>query len=388
MGLLRFFLALGVVAGHTSSLFGFSADPVFPGSRAVQIFYMISGFLIALILDGKYANSLRGTWIFYTNRAMKIFVPYLIVLLATVMLSLSFYAVTGNALTLGGIIVEARNMVPLTWVYIALTNLCLFGLEWAYVLVYRGGQLFFDLHAMSSGAAATQFVIDLPAWTLSIELTFYLVAPFILRRHFLLIAALACGSQCFRYLGYHFRWYSEATDYRFFPFEVGLFLYGALIYRARDLLDVGDTWRAPLSAGLICFLFFLPRYFLEHQYQTYAAVGVLLPSLFKFTGRHRWDRWLGELSYPLYILHFPLLWFTSAVLARWLPSALGRQTIWPLLATATAIGLAAAMHHLIVAPLDRWRQSRVGRDATLSGHYGRPRRLPLPRGPLPLSHQN
>jgi peptidoglycan/LPS O-acetylase OafA/YrhL len=367
MGLLRFFLALGVAAGHASSLFGFSADPVFSGSRAVQIFYMISGFLIALILDGKYASSLRGTRIFYTNRAMKIFVPYLTVLLATVILSLLFYAVTGNALTLGGIIGEARNMAPMTWLYVAFTNLFLFGLEWAYLLVYHEGQLFFDLHAVSSGAAATQFVVNLPAWTLSIELTFYLLAPFILRRHFLLIAALAFACQGFRYSAYHFGWYSEATDYRFFPFELGLFLYGSLIYRARDLLDFGEAWGAPLVAGLICFLFFLPRYFLENQYQLYAAVGLLLPSLLRFTSRHRWDRWLGELSYPLYILHFPLLWFTSAILARWVPLALGRQAIWPLLAVASAICLAAAMHHSVAVPLDRWRQSRVGRRQQTMG---------------------
>jgi hypothetical protein len=51
---------------------------------------------------------------------------------------------------------------------------------------------------------------------------FYAIAPFILRHHLQLIAAIAFASQCFRCGAYHFGYYSEATDYRFFLFEPGL----------------------------------------------------------------------------------------------------------------------------------------------------------------------
>jgi peptidoglycan/LPS O-acetylase OafA/YrhL len=61
------------------------------GGEAVQMFYMVSGFLIALILRGKYAASANRNWIFYSNRAAKIFVPYLTLLAATVLLSAMRY---------------------------------------------------------------------------------------------------------------------------------------------------------------------------------------------------------------------------------------------------------------------------------------------------------
>jgi len=379
MGLVRFFLAFAVAAGHAAAFFHIDHQPIkLPGAYAVQIFYMISGFLIALILDGKYANSLRGNWMFYSNRAVKIFVPYLTVLAVTVAVSLVFYACTGDGLSLGAIIGEAHNMAPLTWLYVVFTNLFLFGLEWSYVLVDRGGQLSLDPHAFSSGAAATQFVVDLPAWTLSIELTFYLLAPLVLRRHFLLIAVLAYACQLFRFNEYHDGWFTEVTEGRFFPFELGLFLYGALVYRARRLLDAGATARGPLVVGFLMFLVLLPEYFIAQNYQLFAAVGLLLPSLLEFTNRHRWDRWLGELSYPLYILHFPLLWLISALLARWLPSALGGQIIWPFLALLAAIGLSAAMHHFIVVPVDRWRQARVGARRHIRLQPSRPAMIGTP----------
>jgi peptidoglycan/LPS O-acetylase OafA/YrhL len=72
MGMLRFWLALAVAIGHTTSIFGFSWQPPLLGGRAVQMFYVISGFLITLILSGKYSTDARGRWVFYTNRALKI----------------------------------------------------------------------------------------------------------------------------------------------------------------------------------------------------------------------------------------------------------------------------------------------------------------------------
>ena len=47
------------------------------GRMAVQCFYMISGFLISLVLSHKYdPNTADGRRLFYSNRALRIFVPY------------------------------------------------------------------------------------------------------------------------------------------------------------------------------------------------------------------------------------------------------------------------------------------------------------------------
>src|SRR5204862_818190 len=100
MGLLRFMLALAVASGHAGGFFGTDIYPMVAGNIAVQIFYMISGFLIALILSGKYADTPQGNWIFYSNRAGEIYVPYLAILAVTTGVSLAADAGAGRPLSL------------------------------------------------------------------------------------------------------------------------------------------------------------------------------------------------------------------------------------------------------------------------------------------------
>ena len=97
MGLLRFIVALAVASGHAGSFFGAYIFPKMPGSHAGQVFYIVSGFLIALILSGKYADTREGNWIFYSNRAVKIYVPYLTILAGTVLVWIVIYSATGGA---------------------------------------------------------------------------------------------------------------------------------------------------------------------------------------------------------------------------------------------------------------------------------------------------
>jgi peptidoglycan/LPS O-acetylase OafA/YrhL len=370
MGILRFMLALAVASGHAGGFFALQIYPVMVGSRAVQIFYMISGFLIALILSGKYADTPQGNWIFYSNRAVKIFVPYLAILLVTIGLWLGFRSVTGTAVSLDPFFSEVSNMSFATWAFAILTNLFLIGQEWAAMLIYRGGELLYSLHAIEEGPNAIQFEIIVPAWTLSLELMFYLIAPFVLRRHFLVIAALALASYFARFQAYKWGYYSQATDYRFFPFELSLFLYGALSYhyylflKARDLLKPGLSLAITIACALTAIS--LPRYFNQHPHQMYALMGVLLPALFDFSTRHRFDKWLGDLSYPLYLVHWPVCLSVLTILRLHAPGEVGTSTFYPYLAVIVSVGLAVAINHLLVYPIDRWRQDRARRATMLA----------------------
>jgi peptidoglycan/LPS O-acetylase OafA/YrhL len=55
MGILRFILALSVVIFHAGACWGVK---MVQGQVAVQAFYLISGFYMALILNGKYPGKL------------------------------------------------------------------------------------------------------------------------------------------------------------------------------------------------------------------------------------------------------------------------------------------------------------------------------------------
>src|SRR3982751_2341306 len=127
MGSLRFLLALAVAGGHAASMFGFAATWIFPGREAVQIFYMISGFLVAMILNRKYPDTPHGNWIFYSNRIAKIFVPYLVILAATVCACLVSRSMTGNAILLNAWFAEAVSMDLPTAAFGLLMNVLVVG---------------------------------------------------------------------------------------------------------------------------------------------------------------------------------------------------------------------------------------------------------------------
>src|SRR5688572_272316 len=84
MGFLRFILAASVVAEHSTPIFGLSLTG---GLLAVKLFFIISGFYMALILDTKYVSQVNRYWLFITNRFLRIYPCYFVVL----GLSLLFY---------------------------------------------------------------------------------------------------------------------------------------------------------------------------------------------------------------------------------------------------------------------------------------------------------
>ncbi|WP_090201925.1 acyltransferase family protein [Pseudomonas asplenii] len=77
MGLLRTLLAISVIFAHS---YGFV---LVGGQIAVQIFYMISGFLISfIIVEKKSYSTLKD---FYLNRYLRIFPTYAIIATLTLL---------------------------------------------------------------------------------------------------------------------------------------------------------------------------------------------------------------------------------------------------------------------------------------------------------------
>jgi peptidoglycan/LPS O-acetylase OafA/YrhL len=89
------------------------------------------------------------------------------------------------------------------------------------------------------------------------------------------------------------------------------------------------------------------------------VIGVLLPALFDFSRCSGWDRALGDLSYPLYLVHWPVVAFAASMIGAIHPGAIGTVVAYPMVAIALAVGLAAVINRYVVDPLDRWRQFRV-----------------------------
>lgn len=349
VGTFRFILALTVVAEHFGGLAGFQ---YFYGEMAVQCFYLVSGFLIAFIIANKYDTaSAAGLRLFYSSRALRIFVPYWIFALSIVAL----WLLLGYAPRL---VVNWGEMEPLTRIYLVFANIFILGQEAVSWLYYDNGALLPVWTSDGMKSRLTEFLIIPQAWSISLELMFYALAPFLVRRHWLLLLAyIVLSYQARRWATMHGLGGSGFIT-RFFPFELGLFLAGVLSHRTgAHLVARGVPTYLPVSlcvgAALFVMMYYTRQNIYWHHMRFYILVAIALPFLFHISTRFRFDRWLGELSYPIYLCHLAVLGIGS----KMLDPIMDRDWI-PLVLICATVGVAALFVLLIDAPFERWRQRR------------------------------
>lgn len=357
MGALRLILAASVLYGHAGMFLGF---PLIPGDTAVQVFYAISGFYMALVLNEKYRPDNSSYLDFMTNRYARLFPAYAIVLLATLALAFLLSRLPAEQI---GFVARWRNLPELDWwsaLYLVGSQIALFGQDLYHFVRLDGGALAFSANFMKDSPPLYKLLAVPQAWTLGLELWFYLIAPFIVRRRASFILALLLASLALRMtLQFGFGLAGDPWSYRFFPSELALFLAGAFAYR----LQAGS---APLDrrklALLACVALAIGACLLINRWHglgrivsvSFLVVSlVAIPFLFAKTKSIAIDRFLGELSYPLYICHFVVIWLFAL--------ALGMQNgvVRGIAICATTFLLAAALYWWVDRPVDAWRQRRL-----------------------------
>lgn len=374
MGLIRLLLALSVALSHD----GFTV--MVNSSAAVQLFFLISGFYMALVLDTRYAPDLRGTLVFYTSRYLRLFPGYIAVLAATVALALySGQLPFMDGPKFLGFLVE----MPLGQaIFLVVANIVIILQDWFLFLYYTPGEGFHFTTAFWAFTPprfehAYHFLIVPQAWSLGIELLFYVCAPFLLRRRTSVLVALIALSLAIRIGTYAVFSVNDPWTYRFFPSELAIFLAGALAYRRyRATLDRPRSkpleWAA--FAAILAWVFTYPYipFPIKHEFFTnqarllglMALLFLLMPAVFRLTRKSRLDDFLGSLSYPVYINH--ILVITALAFAEG-----GAAVAGPLhhaLALAGWLVLAVMMVKLIDDPFTAWR-GRL-RDAMTRNHRG------------------
>jgi peptidoglycan/LPS O-acetylase OafA/YrhL len=312
MGTIRTILALSVVFFHT---YGF----VFVGGHlAVRLFYIISGFLMSYILTetGLYSDTSR----FYVNRFLRLFPLYWLVALGTLFIWLTVYALPEHE----AFINVYRNIDLVGFVSLVLSNIFLFGQDWIMFTGVRNGTFQFLSNFWVSEIAFWQGLLVPQAWTLGVELSFYLIAPFVLRRR-TLIYALLCASILLRvYIIKIGLGFSDPWSYRFFPTELAFFLLGALSHQIlRPLYTRLLSDRLPLvsivvTAAMIiyCLMFFKLPFRPANAILLLGMFILAIPLLFEFQAKWKFDARVGNLSYPIYISHVTLISPTELVLRK------------------------------------------------------------------------
>jgi len=286
VGLIRFYLAVTVVLAHCG-LKGW----LFGGVQAVQMFFVISGFCMALVLNEKYRepNPTR----FYLARYLRLWPAYAVVLLLTFIFLIPL---------------PKLGILP-SWQQVAFwfSTLTLFGNEllWVFGLGPQGLILSPDgsSNRLASLTGAPQM------WSVGIELTFYAIAPF-LARHFrrLLICLLFalmlhyCSDEIYS----NTRALLRSATFNFWLFVSGMLSYWLWRSIKRNLNSFDFPAPAIAMAGVAISVATL---YLHNNPAQSSPVLILfalaMAPVFHFTNANTLDRAIGELSYPIYVVHWP-----------------------------------------------------------------------------------
>lgn len=352
MGLLRFLLACAVIIEHTSPVFGMTLTGA---TIAVQSFFMISGFYMALILSRKYVGA--GSYgLFISNRFLKLFPIYWIVLAGVLTFAGYHWFRYGNL----GVFAVWSN-VALNWTaatYLVLTNLLIFGQDLTLFMRFAPDMtLAFATDFGQSTPPVFRFLLIPPAWSLGLELTFYLLAPFLLRRSTAVLCALMCLSLALRYvIAVQMGLDRDPWTYRFFPLEIAFFLAGAIAFKAYDAMSWAriPKWSLWAAFGAILLLTFVGSQL--HLWAFYGSFALALPFIFRLTRNSVLDRHIGDLSYPMYVSHLLVFWVlsTTKVFDGTAQNYRGMLTI-----ICTAF-LSAGLVWMS-RPIENWRGRRVSR---------------------------
>lgn len=353
---LRGYLALWVLTSHALWVTGYRQDALagLPkliglGSYAVDLFIIISGFVIMLSLDKQ-----RETYLhFIVRRFFRLFPVFIALFVVAIPLSqVSLWNVThaSQYLTPDQIEHDADRME--TW--------------------WENIQWNIPLHLlMLHGAVPDVLVKDapvaflVPAWSVSLEWQFYLVAP--------LAYAWAVSAKPYRNLGLCGLCLVLVLAARYvfptvelgaaLPFHAEFFFLGAVsyfIYKRQAAHQVSDT-AFPVACCLALFLFGLSgrAWSLIPVVLWIAFLGLLLEHPSSFSSRlvsplltNPFVLYLGRISYSLYLSHILVIIVLQYALLTWAPHLSRMVHFVVLLActTAATISVSTLLYRFLEAP--------------------------------------
>lgn len=320
---MRMFLALVVLSHHVSRCFSYRTPALdwftsFDGNVAVIAFLFISGFCMAHSVtkerNGFYCRRFWRVAPVYWSCLVLAIVPYL----------------------LGPV---GRGTAANPWFHLNAAP------WWSWLVDFAG------LNGIIPNTVAGCF----PAWSLGVEIALYTLAPWFMLCRPRALALLTAGTGWLFIARGSSHFYSSL--YYLFPlgYTAGMWLVGMMFYRF-----VNYAWASVLP-------FF--GYYLLTQYNPFTPTqpnalhlafgfAVLMVSVRFMPALPRqlthFCYWLGDLSYPLYMVHAPTAWII------WLTLHTERPAIY----LCAIAGATLAVYYGVDLPVKRWRERRESIGAT------------------------
>jgi peptidoglycan/LPS O-acetylase OafA/YrhL len=366
MGVFRLFLALSVLVGHSRHhLLGLA---LVNREIALQTFFVISGFYMALILNEKYIESGRY-WTFLQQRFLRLYPTYFIILLLILLVDGTVYFATGTFWgSLRGWNTFGNLASPQVLAFMVAENLIVLGQDLVMLLQLDATTGSLSFHAPVPATGACAFLLNVPAWSLAAEFSFYLVAPFLVCRSARTQVAIVLACFVLRAVmfwaipfdNYHWVYFTFPPNLLFFMTgSLGYILYTNYGHRLR-MVALSRKWLLAVF-GLIGLTYSgLP--FAHQLYLVwFPMVFVMVPLLFALTRQNRTDRFIGELSYPFYLIHSHVLMFIMPLFS---PQAY--HWLIPLISAALTFALAYLFYRFIEMRTERFRERLYRRSHSSS----------------------
>ena len=225
------------------------------------------------------------------------------------------------------------------------------------------GSLFFTTNFWETNPPLWQGLFVQQAWTLGVELTFYIIAPFIVRKSTLFIFILIAMSLLLRFFIYYdLGLTNDPWTHRFFFSELALFLFGTVAYRLYKRFPIENRsflWLLFLLAlgQLLFYKFFYTQIELLNNWYLYLFFSLTLGYIFQLFKDSRWDSQIGEYSYPIYISHVMIMSFAYFALNR-----IGLLDYRSELTFVTSVLFSYFLIRFIINPIEKIRVKNVKRS--------------------------
>lgn len=356
MGILRFILALCVVIQHSN----WKGPSPLPGYDAVHMFFVISGFYMAMVLRQKYGFTQAGIGRFWANRFLRLYPTYLAAVLATVGWSLTCHWYSRGVAPQFPLAANVEQAAPIATVSVWITTFTLVGVDLPNWFCHSVGSGFYFAPPSSPPAMPANWLGNLPvlpqAWTIGAEICFYMLAPFAAGGKGL--KAFLMGVVSFLLLGMGLPLLHGG--YFIWPFWLWIFCAGILSYlsyerlRGRSFPPAVSKYSLMLVVGVLTtVVIVLPMIGNPLQkIPLILATACAVPVLFSATKNSKIDRHIGNLSYPIYVIHL-----LADKQSQFAIGHLGISFSWlPVFTIVWSVVLAVALVYLLEEPIEKVRR--------------------------------